>query len=88
MGTAAIAVVRRLIFSQAKNALDLETMHWYMALDDCFENDELQTDMLGALKWRCQVLNMKGQDIRLLTRRIDDVVIAAGYDLNAVGTGV
>jgi hypothetical protein len=55
-----------------------------MWLDDCFENDYLNPDELGNIKWRCMILNFKGEPIKPLSWKIDALVKMMGYDLNAI----
>lgn len=61
-----IISVRSEIFRLAKQAKDLEIMHWYISLDDCFENDEFSKDQFKNLQWRMFVLKDKGEPIGLL----------------------
>ena len=69
-----IKEIRQEIFRLAKASKDLETMHWYIALDNCFENDELQEDEIENLKWRATVLSMKQEPITRLLWMIDYVI--------------
>lgn len=85
---AQIKDIRDEIFRLALKSPDLETMHWYIALDNCFENDEFHTDELGSIKWRCIVLNWKKEPVNPLSRKIDRLVKDCGYDLNTIKTGL
>lgn len=80
--------IRAEIFRLALKSPDIETMHWYMWLDDCFENDEFHPDELGSIKWRCMVLNWKKEPVTPLTWKIDALVKMMGYDLNDITTGM
>ncbi len=57
-----IRSIRREIFRLAKLSPNASVMHWYMWLDDCFENDEFHIDEFGSVKWRCGVLQDKEGD--------------------------
>ena len=76
-----VRAVRAEIYYRAKSARDLETMHWYMWLDECLENDELQASELPNIKWRATVLYWKHEPVGMLLRLIDDCVKAYGFDL-------
>ena len=80
--------IREEIFRLALKSPDLETMHWYIALDECFENDEFHSDELSSIKWRCMVLNMKKEPINTLSWKIDALVKTMGYDLSDVDIGI
>ncbi|KKN17546.1 hypothetical protein LCGC14_0964710 [marine sediment metagenome] len=80
--------IRDEIFRLALKSPDIETMHWYMWLDECFENDEFHPDELGRIKWRCMVLDWKGEPVNQLNWEIDALVKKMGYDLNDIKTGV
>lgn len=58
-----IKKVRAEIFRLARQAPDLETMHWYMWLDANFENDEFHPSDFGKVQWQSQVLNEKKEPI-------------------------
>jgi hypothetical protein len=83
-----ITEIREDIFQLALKSKDIETMHWYMELDDCFENDELSVKDLNNLKWRCMVLNCKKEPIKDLLWKIDTMVKELGYDLASTKTGL
>jgi len=85
---AQIKEIRAEIFQLALGSPDIETMHWYMCLDECFENNEFHFDELSSIKWRCIVLGWRKEPINLLSWKIDALVKAMGYDLNAIKTGV
>jgi hypothetical protein len=80
--------IRDEIFRLALKSPDIETMHWYMWLDSCFENDEFNPDELGSIKWRCMVLHWKKEPTNSLNWKIDALVKTMGYDLNNVKTGL
>ena len=80
--------IRDEIFGLAVKSPDIETMHWYMWLDDCFENDEFHPDELGRIKWRCIVLHWKNEPVSTLNWKIDALVKMMGYDLNVIKTGL
>ncbi len=69
-----IKEIRAEIFRLARASKDLETIHWYMALDRGFENDELQKDEIGNIKWRGWVLNQKKEPVTELLWMIDDIL--------------
>ena len=69
-----IKEIRNEIFNLAKQAKTLDIMHWYIALDNCFENDELQLDEIGNMKWRIQVLKMKNEPVDKLVDLITPVL--------------
>ena len=69
-----IKQIRQEIFRLAKDAKDLETMHWYTALDQGFENDELQEDEIENIKWRATVLHWKKEPVGKLLGMIDAVI--------------
>ncbi|KKM72174.1 hypothetical protein LCGC14_1423250 [marine sediment metagenome] len=83
-----IKEIRSEIFQLALKSPDTETMHWYMWLDECFENDEFHHDELSTIKWRCMVLSWKKEPVTPLSWKIDALVKQAGYDLNEVKTGL
>ena len=68
-----IKKIREEIFRLCKQAPDLETLHWYIAVDDCFENDEFNGEVEN-LKWRVQVLNMKKEPITKLAWAVDPFI--------------
>lgn len=76
--------IRAEIFRLALQSPDLETMHWYIALDDCFENDGFSASELGSIKWRCLVLSWKKERVNPLLWMIDELVKDASYDLNTI----
>jgi len=66
--------IREEIYELAKLAPDLETMHWYTSLDECFENNEVQWDMIESMKWRATVLYWKQEPVGRLVDMVDDIV--------------
>ena len=58
-----IKAARAEIFRLALKSPDLETMHWYISLDECFENDEFDTEDFGKLRWRIEVLHEKEEPV-------------------------
>lgn len=74
----AIKSVRAEIFKLVKDAPDLEAMHWYISLDDCFENNEFDPDNFGNIQWRCFVLQSKGLPVDHLLNLITSVLRLAG----------
>ena len=76
--------IRNEIFHLALTSPDIETMHWYMWLDDCFENDEFHPEELSSIKWRCMVLRWKEKIASPLLWKIDTLVKLMGYDLNDI----
>jgi hypothetical protein len=83
-----VVKIRAEIFRLALQSPSLEIMHWYIALDDCFENDEFSPSELSSIKWRCMVLSWQKQPINNLAWMIDALVKKEGYDLNKVETGL
>lgn len=71
--------IRDEIFQLALKSPDLETMHWYIALDNCFENDEFPVDEISSMVWRCQVLLMKHQQVQHIAIEIDKLIKESGY---------
>jgi len=80
--------IRDKIFRLALKSPDIETMHWYMWLDECFENDDFHPSELSSMKWRCTVLSWKKEPVNPLCWEIDTLVKMMGYDLNAIKTGL
>lgn len=62
--------IRRLIFQNAKEADSMELLHWYVALDECFENDEFHTSEMTNMYWRLSVLRDEGESINEISRSI------------------
>lgn len=73
-----IKPVRNAIFERTKLSPDIETMHWYMVLDDCFENNELHPDEYNNVQWRLWVLFQKEEPLGLLPHMIEQVLLKAG----------
>ena len=46
-----IKIIRENIFILAKDSETLESMHWYMWLDACFENDEFHGLEGETIRW-------------------------------------
>ncbi|GEM_PF-4534767 len=65
-----IRTIRNLLFELAKQAPSLEIMHWYMWLDECFENDEFDPSDFSNLQWRCWVLKEKEEPVGALIEAI------------------
>lgn len=80
-----IKTIRQEIFRLALLSPDLETMHWYTALDDCFENDEFCKDDISPIVWRCQVLSWKHQPTNQLVQMIDALFREARYKVESKG---
>lgn len=71
--------VRREIFQLARNAPSLEVMHWYMWLDECFENDEFHLEDFSTVQWRSMALsNLEGYKVNFLLSLITPVLRAYG----------
>jgi len=66
-----ISEVRDEIWELVQVARSMQVVHWYVALDDCFENDELLEEDLKNMKWRLWVLKEKGEPISGLAGMID-----------------
>ena len=86
-----IQQIRAEIFRLAQSAPDLEVMHWYMWLDECFENDELQQEKYKSMAWRLSVLREKREAVGELTRLInafcqEDVLSSEGSLYTYTGT--
>ena len=83
-----IKKIRSEIFRLALQSPDLETMHWYIALDNCFENDEFHKDGddgISSIVWRCQVLSWKKQPVNQLLSMVDDLFTQAVYRVKSSG---
>lgn len=76
--TEKVRALRAKIFECAKHAPDLETMHWWMWLDECFENDTVQSDKIATAKWRATVLHWKKQISNEMLWEIDVVLKETG----------
>jgi hypothetical protein len=71
--------VRREIFQLARNAPSLEVMHWYMWLDECFENDEFHVSDFSTVQWRAMALSdLDGSRVNYLLSLITPVLQAYG----------
>lgn len=73
-----IKPVRNAIFERAKLSPDIEMMHWYMWLDECFENDEFHPSELSNVQWRLWVLLEKEEPLGFLPHMIERVLLKAG----------
>lgn len=73
-----IRAIRAEIYQRAKESPDLETMHWYMWLDDCFENDEFLPSEFSNMRWRIWVLKDREEPIRHLMHLITAVLRETG----------
>jgi hypothetical protein len=73
-----IKETREEIFRLAKLSPSLEIMHWYMSLDQCFENDEFSANEFGNVQWRCFVLQSKKEPIDYLLRLISSILRMTG----------
>lgn len=83
-----IKQIRSEIFRLALQSPDLETMHWYIALDDCFENDEFHKNGdngISSIVWQCQVLSWKKQPVNQLLSMVDNLFTQAGYRVKSGG---
>ena len=69
-----IKKIRMKIFELAKESIDLETMHWYMWLDECFENDKFHLEEVKNIQWRIWVLWEKKELVRHLTELIEELL--------------
>lgn len=72
--TEQIKAIRQEIFRLAKHSPSIEVIHWYMWLDDCFENDEFSPSEFNNVQWRCYVLDSKKQPIDNLLGLISRVL--------------
>uniref|UniRef100_A0A6M3L4S3 Uncharacterized protein n=1 Tax=viral metagenome TaxID=1070528 RepID=A0A6M3L4S3_9ZZZZ len=75
-----IKIVRAEIFRLALRSKDIETMHWYMWLDDCFENDEFYKSDFGKMKWRIWVLMQKNEPVIGLSNMITPILKYVGVE--------
>ena len=82
---ARVSALRDNIFQLALKSPDLETMHWYIALDNCFENDGFPESEIGNMVWRCRVLSWKGQPVSDIAWQIDGMIKDAGYTIADAG---
>lgn len=69
-----IKLIRMRIFERAKKSSDLEIMHWYTSLDDCFENDEFPLDEVNNIQWRVWVLFQKKELVKHLSELIEKLL--------------
>lgn len=74
-----IKKIRAEIFSLGKDSPSLEVMHWYMLLDECFENDELHDDEAETVRWRIWVLQQKEEYVSYLLILLKDLLTQRGY---------
>lgn len=70
--------VRAEIFRLAKSAPNLEVMHWYMWLDECFENEEFHKEDFASVQWRSSALLAKGEPINRLLSMITPILEKVG----------
>jgi hypothetical protein len=62
-----IREIREEIFSLIKDrAQDLDTIHWLISIDDCFENNNLYNENISNLRWRLWGLTVKNFNIQHL----------------------
>ena len=76
-----IKKIRSEIFRLAKLSPTLEIMHWYIALDNCFENDEFDDEEFGNAVWRCRVLLWEKQPVMDIACDIDALIKYEGYEV-------
>ena len=69
-----IKAIRAEIFRLAKLSTSLDLMHWYIALDDCFENYEFPASEIERMRWRVFVLRDKEEPVKNLIGLIDIVM--------------
>ena len=74
-----IKAIRTEIFSLAIHSPSLEVMHWYMWLDECFENDELHKEEVENVRWRVWVLQEKEEYVDYLLVLLRDLLTERGY---------
>lgn len=75
-----VKLIKEELFRLAKEAPDLETIHWYIAVDECFENNEFQRSEANNLRWRLEVLySMKKQPVRYLVDLIEPILKYYGF---------
>lgn len=70
--------IRAELFRLCKEAKSFELIHWYVAIDECFENDEFQRDEAENLRWRLQALSWQNAPIGYLTKLITPILEDAG----------
>ncbi len=68
--------IRAEIWRLVQQAPSMEIVHWYVSLDDCFENDEFQTDEMVNMKWRATVLHWRHEPVGYLLKLVDEIVCA------------
>lgn len=61
-----IKPIRDEIWRLVQQAPNMETIHWYVALDDCFENDEFMFEEAENMRQRICVLKHKGEHVDYL----------------------
>ena len=69
-----IDAVRNEIFWAAKRSETSDILHWWTALDDCFENSEFCESEYGNVKYRLSVLKEKGENIACVANLITPVL--------------
>lgn len=74
-----IKEIRAEIFRLIQVAPDLETVHWYISLDECFENDEFQGDEAENLRWRLHVLFEKKEPVHKISSLCESVLQYHGF---------
>lgn len=81
--------IREAIFARSLESLDVETLHWWMWLDECFENDDWPAGRdLAAMKYRLQVLRLKQIPMGNLLFLVDAEAKRRSIDMLTVETGL
>ncbi len=76
-----IKEIRAEIFYLAKLSPTLDIMHWYISLDDCFENDEFHGANYGNAIWRCRVLSWEKETVQAIAHKMDALIEYEGYEV-------
>jgi hypothetical protein len=69
-----IKPIRAEIWQLVQEAKSMDIVHWLVALDDCFENDEFNPDEAENMRWRMMALTDKGVPTKRLYWLIDDML--------------
>jgi len=73
-----IKEIKKIIFRLCQEAPNLEIIHWLIAIDNCFENDEFLIEEAENLRWRLQALNWQNFNTKRLVMAIEPVLIYYG----------
>jgi hypothetical protein len=69
-----IKQIRAEIFSLAKGSSNMEVMHWYMWLDECFKSNELGDDEVDKVCLWIETLINKKEYVDYLLELLQDLL--------------